>query len=107
MNYQKLFQSKSIRAAVRWENPEEQLVPRDGADLSFNLRPTDWVYKPGPKIKVLEHFESCGLVKPISGGECEALGNGPLPVRHTCAFYGSGRNVAVISIISDEHHSLT
>ena len=75
-------------------------MPRDGADLFFNLRPTDQVYKNGPKIKVLERFESCGVVKAICGGKCEALGNGPLPVRHTCAFYGSGRNVAVIFIIS-------
>ena len=100
MLYQKLFWSKSIGAAVGWKNPEKHLVPRDGADLFFNLRPADQVYKAGPKIKVLERFESCGLVKAISGGVCEALGNGPLPVRHTCAFYGSGRNVAVIFIIS-------
>ncbi len=31
-------------------------------------------------------------MKPISGGECEALCNGPSPVRHTCAFYGRGRD---------------
>ena len=104
MLYQKLFWSKSIGAAVGWKNPEKHLVPRDGADLFFNLRPADQVYKAGPKIKVLERFESCGLVKAISGGVCEALGNGPLPVRHTCAFNGSGRNVAYSYFWEVESH---